>query len=101
MDDGLSKLVRYLVETDRPECHNHATIIFQSLAQNKLAHQAVVKSGLLSLLLVLRNSKDLDSRRVSLDALLDFIENRNKTNKHSDILIQTEKFSLTVHYGQW
>merc|ERR1719216_556182 len=75
VEDGLSKLIRYLVEADRPETHNHATAVFNSLAHNPQSHHAVVKNKLLPLLLVLRNSKDLESRRVSLDALLDFVEN--------------------------
>merc|ERR1711862_647579 len=55
--------------------HNHATAVFASLAENPKSHVLVVKSGLLPLLLVLRNSKDLESRRVSLEALLEFLGN--------------------------
>lgn len=75
VEDGLSKLLRYLVEADRPETHNHATVVFHSLASNPQAHPTVVKNGLLPLLLILRNSKDLESRRVSLESLLNFVEN--------------------------
>jgi len=91
VEDGLSKLVRYLVEADRPETHNHATCVFHSLANNPASHPTVVKNGLLPLLLVLRNSKDLDSRRVSLESLLNFVENPSIHNLIRDEydLVQT------------
>ena len=75
LGSGGIEVLRTLVSSSKPYNHNTASIIFWSMSKNPKVHVTIAKSGILPLLLVLRSSKDVESRKLALDSLLGVLLN--------------------------
>jgi len=56
--------------------HNNAAIIISSLCKNKATHELIATHKIYSLLLTLRHSPDNEARKLAMDTLLTFLENK-------------------------